>query len=57
MKRDLAKLDLKKKVLVGYVRVERPKIEETGTFDLEGLCIRLGHAVDPIHAPPLWLTS
>jgi circadian clock protein KaiC len=47
---DLAKLALQKKVVLDYVRVERSEIEETGAFDLEGLFIRLGHAIDSIHA-------
>jgi len=35
---------------VDYVRVERSEIEETGDYDLEGLFIRLGHAIDSIGA-------
>jgi circadian clock protein KaiC len=33
-----------------YVRVERSEIEETGEYDLEGLFIRLGAAIDGIKA-------
>jgi circadian clock protein KaiC len=33
-----------------HVRVERSEIEETGEYDLEGLFIRLGHAIDSIGA-------
>ena len=32
------------------MRVERSEIEETGEYDLEGLFIRLGHAIDSIGA-------
>ena len=47
---DLEKLIQQKKLLVDYVRVERAEIEETGDYDLEGLFIRLGHAIDSIGA-------
>jgi circadian clock protein KaiC len=33
---------------VDHVRVERTEIEETGEFDLEGLFIRLGFAIESI---------
>lgn len=38
------------KLGVDHVRVERSEIEETGEYDLEGLFIRLGFAVDSIGA-------
>jgi circadian clock protein KaiC len=38
------------KLAVDYVRVERSEIEETGGYDLEGLFVRLGYAVDSIGA-------
>ncbi len=38
------------KLLVDHVHVERSEIEETGEYDLEGLFIRLGYAVDTIGA-------
>lgn len=47
---DLEKLQQQKKLVVDYVRVERSEIEETGAFDLEGLFIRLGYAIDSINA-------
>jgi circadian clock protein KaiC len=47
---DLADLADAGKLLLDHVRVERGEIEETGEFDLEGLFIRLGHAVDTIGA-------
>lgn len=39
-----------KKVVVDYVRVEKSEIEETGSYDLDGLFIRLNHAIDSISA-------
>ncbi len=38
------------KLAIDYVRVERSEIEESGEYDLEGLFIRLGYAVDQIGA-------
>lgn len=47
---DLPKLQRQKKIALDYVRVERSEIEETGEYDLEGLFIRLGHAIAAIGA-------
>jgi circadian clock protein KaiC len=47
---DLKKLSKQKKLIVEYIRVERSEIEETGDYDLEGLFIRLGYAIDSIGA-------
>ena len=47
---DLDQLVARKKILLNHVRVERSEIEETGEYDLEGLFIRLGHAIDSIGA-------
>lgn len=47
---DLEKLAAEKKIVLDYVHVERSEIEETGEYDLEGLFIRLGHAIDSIGA-------
>ena len=38
------------KLALDYVRVERNEIEETGEYDLEGLFLRLGLAIDSIGA-------
>jgi circadian clock protein KaiC len=38
------------KLVVDFVRVERSEIEETGDYDLEGLFVRLNHAIDTIGA-------
>jgi circadian clock protein KaiC len=47
---DLERLCARKKLLVDFVRVERAEIEETGEYDLEGLFVRLGHAIDTVRA-------
>lgn len=47
---DLEKLEAQKKIALDYVHIERNEIEETGEYDLEGLFIRLGHAIDSIGA-------
>lgn len=47
---DLDDLVKKNLLLVDHVWVERSEIEETGEYDLEGLFIRLGLAIDSIGA-------
>ncbi|GJE72710.1 Circadian clock protein kinase KaiC [Methylorubrum podarium] len=47
---DLDGLVAQGKLAIDHVRVERSEIEETGEYDLEGLFIRLGFAVDSIGA-------
>jgi circadian clock protein KaiC len=47
---DLDELAEQEKLVVDYVHVERSEIEETGEYDLEGLFIRLGFAIDSIGA-------
>ncbi|GJD55386.1 circadian clock protein KaiC [Methylobacterium dankookense] len=47
---DLDRLVADGKLAIDHVRVERSEIEETGEYDLEGLFIRLGYAVDSIGA-------
>ncbi len=42
---DLPGLIKRKRLALEYVRVERSEIEETGEYDLEGLFIRLDHAL------------
>jgi circadian clock protein KaiC len=54
---DLRELVKRKKLLVDHVRIERNEIEETGEYNLEGLFIRLGHAVDTIKAKRVVLDS
>lgn len=47
---DLDDLAARNKLALDYVHIERSEIEETGEYDLEGLFIRLGHAIDSIGA-------
>ncbi len=47
---DLDDLIDQKKLSVDYIRIERSEIEETGEYDLEGLFVRLGYAIDSIGA-------
>lgn len=47
---DLQQLQADKKVRIDYVHIERSEIEETGDYDLDGLFIRLGYAIDSIGA-------
>jgi circadian clock protein KaiC len=47
---DLDKLQADKKIKLDYVHIDRSEIEETGEYNLEGLFIRLGYAIDSIKA-------
>lgn len=47
---DLEKLQREKKLRMDYVHIDKSEIEETGEYDLDGLFIRLGHAIDSIGA-------
>ncbi|RYY53761.1 MAG: circadian clock protein KaiC [Chitinophagaceae bacterium] len=47
---DLPKLQKQKKIRIDYIHIDRTEIEETGEYDLEGLFIRLNHAIDSIGA-------
>jgi circadian clock protein KaiC len=47
---DLVQLQKDKKLRIDYIHVDKSEIEETGEYDLEGLFIRLGHAIDSIGA-------
>ena len=47
---DLHQLQKEQKIKVDHVRIQRSEIEETGEYDLEGLFIRLGYAIDSIGA-------
>ena len=47
---DLDEMVAQDKLAVDYVHIERSEIEETGSYDLEGLFIRLGFAIDSIGA-------
>lgn len=47
---DLERLQREKKIRIDYVHIDKSEIEETGEYDLSGLFIRLGHAIDSIKA-------
>ncbi len=47
---DVQALIAKKKLAIDYVYIERSEIQETGEYDLEGLFIRLGHAIKSVGA-------
>jgi circadian clock protein KaiC len=47
---NLPDLVKKNKIFLDYVFIERSEIEETGEYDLEGLFVRLGYAIDKIGA-------
>jgi circadian clock protein KaiC len=47
---DLDDLIARKKLEVDFIRIERDEIQETGEFDLEGLFVRLGFAIDSVGA-------
>ena len=47
---DLAGLVRRKEILLDHVYIERSEIQETGEYDLEGLFVRLNHAIDSIGA-------
>jgi circadian clock protein KaiC len=47
---DLDALVADKKLVVDHVKVERSELEENGEYDLSGLFIRLGYAIDSIGA-------
>ena len=47
---DLPQLIGEGKLLIDHVRIERSEIEETGEYDLEGLFVRLDHAVRSVGA-------
>ncbi len=47
---DLAGLVRRKKMVLDYVHLERSEIQESGEYNLEGLFVRLNHAIDSIGA-------
>lgn len=54
---DLNKLVAAKKIKIDHIQIDRSKIEETGEYDLEGLFIRLGYAIDSIGAKRIVLDT
>lgn len=47
---DLPRLVAEKKLFIDQVQIERGDNEESGSFDLEGLFVRLGYAIDAVGA-------
>ena len=47
---DMDGLVRRNKIVVDYVHIERSEVQESGEYDLEGLFVRLGHAIDTIGA-------
>lgn len=54
---DLKKLQKDKLVWIDHVHIDRTEIQETGEYDLDGLFIRLGHAIDSIGAKRVLLDT
>ena len=54
---DLKQLIDDQRLVLDYVFIERSEIEETGEYDLEGLFLRLGHAIDSIGAKRIVLDT
>jgi circadian clock protein KaiC len=54
---NLKKLQKDGLLRIDHVHVDRTEIEETGLYDLDGLFIRLGHAIDSIGAKRVMLDT
>ena len=54
---DLPDLIRRNKLAIEYVYIERSEIEETGAYDLQGLFIRLAHAIDKVKAKRIVLDT
>ncbi len=54
---DLSGLRQRDQIVIDHVDIDRQATVETGDFDLEGLFIRIGHAVDRIGAKRVFLDS
>jgi circadian clock protein KaiC len=54
---DLPQLIAEKKLSLDHVQLDRSQIEETGEYDLEGLFVRLGYAIDTIGAKRVLLDT
>jgi circadian clock protein KaiC len=54
---DLARLSARRRLLLDYVRLDPSELTESGEYDLEGLFIRLGHAIDSIGAKRIVLDT
>lgn len=54
---DVKGMEADGRIIVEHVHIERSEIEETGEYDLEGLFIRIGSAIDSIGAKRVVLDS
>jgi len=54
---DLKALQRSKKLVVDYIHIDKSEIAETGEYDLEGLFIRIGSAIDSIGAKRVLLDT
>jgi circadian clock protein KaiC len=54
---DLDQLVRDKKIVIDHVKVDRQEIDENGEYDLEGLFIRLGYAIQSIGAKRVMLDT
>lgn len=54
---DLQAMVKQKKLVLDYIHIERSEIEETGEYNLEGLFVRLAHAIDSVGARRVVLDS
>lgn len=54
---DLPALVRARKLVIDHVHIDRREIEETGEYDLQGLFIRLEHAIDSIKAKRVLLDT
>ncbi|HEX4054007.1 MAG TPA: circadian clock protein KaiC [Tepidisphaeraceae bacterium] len=54
---DIDELIRRKKIIIDHVKVDRQEIDENGEYDLEGLFIRLGYAIDKIGAKRVLLDT
>jgi circadian clock protein KaiC len=54
---DLTKLIAEGKIFIDHVYIESSEIEETGTYDLEALFLRLGYAIKKIGAKRILLDT
>lgn len=57
LKFDINKLISNKKLIIENVKIERSQIAETGEYDLEGLFIRLNHAINLVKAKRVVIDS
>ena len=54
---DLVALQKKKKLVIDYIQIEKDQIAETGEYDLEGLFVRIGYAIDSVKAKRVLLDT